>query len=839
MNKFPRNPMSTAILSALMLSPLSLHPAMAQQGDGAHALEEIIVTARKREEGMQDVPVSVTAFSGAQLEIAGYTELQNLNQSVPNLEFSGGTEVAQIFIRGIGQRDGAAMSDPGVGVYVDGIYISRVDGQMLDTAEISSVQVLRGPQGTLFGKNNVGGAMLIEFAKPSEELGGHLELGAGNLDSKTLNASLDLPLISEKLLTKLSYSSRERDGYIDNITTGDEKSNLDRQSGIAQVRWLIDDDSTLDFLATYSVQDEERYGTNCTYGNDFAAVPFNYSLPQGSGPTAFTDACAESHALLDDDKVTEDSSGEYESKSSLFGITYARNFDRGTFKSVTSYTEQDVTLGEADNDGTSLPFSPAAASDRDAKQFAQEFQFSGLAFNDTLDYTVGAFFQIEDIDEISNGRGRGDGLAAFSGNVSPIPGASFITPSASNFLANEIDTARDNETYAVFAQGSYSFNEWTELTVGGRYTEEKRETEATISNINPIDAFGLIAQGVASGQLLDASNLNPAFPANVIFFSSPNPFSMDGITNFYNDFVADQPYALNSVVTYDEGDTDDDGEYSEFTPMVSLKFSASDSVAQKLGMDDAMSYITYSTGFKSGGFDNIDAGLVPFDPETVTNYEIGFKIDALDRKLRFNGAFFYMDYEDIQIRNAQVFGDTSTVEVIITNAGEANITGAEFELTYQPIASLQILASAGFLDAEFDEFDEVNRATGELVDRSDEDFQEVPDTTFSLALIHTAETDYGRFTTSISGYYRDEIYVGIDDLSWDLRKETTLDSYTVGNARIAWQSPNSSWQVAAWINNFTDEEYYEGRVGVLGLVGGMGATKSPPRTYGLNVRYDF
>ncbi|MGI9287930.1 MAG: TonB-dependent receptor [Pseudomonadales bacterium] len=192
-------------------------------------LEEVIVTARKRQESMQEVPVAITAFSGDQLRDAGVANVKQLGLQVPGLQIDE-SSTAQIWIRGIGQRDDGARIDGPVGVYLDGLYLPRKDGQLLDIVDVQSVQVLRGPQGTLFGKNTTGGALLVSTRGPEDELGGYVETRVGNFDRFDGKATINLPLIADTLLSKLTLASIRRGGYMDNIVTGQNSASEDRRS---------------------------------------------------------------------------------------------------------------------------------------------------------------------------------------------------------------------------------------------------------------------------------------------------------------------------------------------------------------------------------------------------------------------------------------------------------------------------------------------------------------------------------------------------------------------------------------------------------------------------------
>jgi iron complex outermembrane receptor protein len=257
------NKWGNAFLSATMIPGFifSFSAPLAAQNS---VLEEVIVTARKREEAIQDVPVSITAFTGNQLRDAGITNLKDLGYQTPGLQIDQSSG-AQIWIRGIGQRDDGSRIDAPVGVYIDGLYIPRKDGQLLDLIDIQSVQVLRGPQGTLFGKNTTAGALLVTSNGPESELGGFVDARLGNFDRQDIRGSISVPLIADTLLSKVTLGSVSRDGYQQNITTGQKAASEDRKSAALQLTWLPSDTLTIDALAYYGKTEEVQPTTNCRW----------------------------------------------------------------------------------------------------------------------------------------------------------------------------------------------------------------------------------------------------------------------------------------------------------------------------------------------------------------------------------------------------------------------------------------------------------------------------------------------------------------------------------------------------------------------------------------------
>ncbi|MCB1689355.1 MAG: TonB-dependent receptor plug domain-containing protein [Halioglobus sp.] len=263
--------------AALAVTSVGLIPTVAL---GQATLEEVVVTARKREETLQETPVAVSAFSGENLQELGIRDISDLTKVVPNVDMysgNGTTGSGNVFIRGIGARNTGVNFDSGVGIYVDGVYVSRADGAVLDNVDIQSVQVLRGPQGTLFGKNTTGGAILYTTNKPNEEYGGHAEVRVGNYNQIDSKATLNVPLMGDTLMSRFSLYQTKSDGYVHSeIPDGlpeqavgnapfveDEYNDTNRWGGQAQLRWVANEDLLFDLNYNYGKTDQAARGQNC------------------------------------------------------------------------------------------------------------------------------------------------------------------------------------------------------------------------------------------------------------------------------------------------------------------------------------------------------------------------------------------------------------------------------------------------------------------------------------------------------------------------------------------------------------------------------------------------
>ena len=863
-DKAPR-PHLLACLISVALSALEYSPsALAQNA----VLEEVIVTARKREEAIQDVPVSVTAFTGNQLRDAGITNLKDLGYQTPGLQIDQSSG-AQIWIRGIGQRDDGSRVDSPVGVYLDGLYIPRKDGQLLDLIDIQSVQVLRGPQGTLFGKNTTGGALLVTTNPPEDTLSGFIDGRVGNFDRRDIRGSLSVPLIEDTLLSKITLGSIERDGYQDNVTTGQEPASEDRKSAALQLRWLPSETVMVDTLAYYGDVDEVQPSTTCRFlrNSSYNGEDSLFGNRVGVGETSpvdayddndtpvmpgfidqsrvYEDACNLSDSREDDYKVTSDIPINFKLENLLLGVTVEWEInDILSLKSISGYGDQEKSgnFGNPDNDATHLPISSryrpdGNSSDRD--HWSQEFQFNGSAFDGTFDYTFGLFAMKENIDDgtdKSSGTNWGYVLPDFKVLVIGSPNTETQTYEL------------ENTTFAAFFQGSYELTDNLEFTAGLRWTSEKREQSVELELLDEA-AY----QDIAFAAIADVPGITPNQEFGIVTYDNLDDAIAQDIYGLIQDaFPVDnygQPvYPLVPASQLDPGIQQDiDETWDEWTPMASLAYHLPDVLLEKGYVDSGMFYFTYSQGFKSGTFEPIGVdGQSVVEPETVDNYEFGWKLDLFDARMRFNGAIFRTDYDDMQLR--QVLLDSSGIpRVVFRNASSTRIEGVELEWTWMPVENLLLIATGSFNDYEYRDFDDTQFSTRALiaqqdlpvVDRSSEPFAEVPENTYSLGLQYTLDTSFGIFTPRVDYSYVDEIFMGLDAGAGQNEDQSTFDDYGLWNARIGWISPEARFEAALYGTNITDEFYQPGAAAVADSTGNFMRSPGPPRMYGLELRYNL
>ena len=836
-----------AIAMAIVLASITtVVPVQAQDAvdeEELLMLDEVVVTARKREESLQDSPVAISAFSAETLREAGVSTMRDLSSAVPGLNFSEqGSKATSIFIRGVGQRESNSALDPGVGVYINGIFIARTDSQLLDTLDTESVQVLRGPQGTLFGKNTTGGAMLVTTKSPNTEaFSGSVGAKLGNYGRRDAKVFLNIPLNDDNLSMRAALNSVKRDGYMENVVDGRDFGDEDRLAATARVLWEATDNFAADLFLYASKQNENGAAFTCRFENVNGNI-VQQLYPLDGQLRGFQDACLESEALAEDNKIALNESA-FRMQSQIAAITLSWDLDDYEIKSITGYGHQDNIVIEDDQDGTRLEalqngsitrdFYYAAggvgADDEKRTNFSQEFNIIGSAFDESLSYTIGLFYSQESMSDTPFVQAVGAGT--FNAVNLLLPGTYVSTH---KFLGTTSDL--DTETAALFAQTTYDVTDWFQLTLGARYTSEKRERDLTVTQVN----WAELASYTPGAQYTEDTPFADVVEG-IVYPSEA------ALLDAYSRYLAGEfAIPLMDAALGPDDVRKDDKTWSKFTPAITLSFNNLENYVEWDDLDTAMVYFTFSKGFKAGGFEPKGTTLVPFDPEEVANYELGAKVDAYNRTLRVNAALYYMDYTDMQVRVAERGRRFSDLFLYLSNAGEATIKGYELEVTYLPVDNLMVMATFNYTKGEYKEFDYLRffgddglpLSVPQNFDRSGEPFGGAPEKSGSLTVSYNIETESaGLFIPRLTAAYRDELYVGLDYQSPNY-DPSYLDSFTILNARLTWM-PDDRWNITAFVDNLTDKEYFQGGFALADLLGAATVVKAPPRMYGVEAYYEF
>jgi iron complex outermembrane recepter protein len=662
----------------LVATPLAAQTAPPAEDDKA-GLEEIVVTAQRREESAQDVPIALTAFSGAELERRNITDALALTQYVPNLIATNNTGLSTAntyYIRGIGDGESLASKDPPVGTYIDDIYFSRQSTNNFAYFDIERIEVLRGPQGTLFGRNTTGGAVNVHLKKPSEEFKGYVEAAYGRFDQVSLRAGLDLP-VSPTFLTKVSAYYNDDNGYVRNTVTGERLNDEQGYGGRLGIRALPSDSITWDAFATYMY----AAGSNMV---NFTCDPVNPTNCNGRFATTGllkANRGASQYPTLTIANGKANLPLGNETDTHILGSNIAIETGGPTINLITGYvdTRQKYNLDFFDGraaPGYSFVVDPATgrpsafnlannvsaggpvrgrpggfalAARTKSRQFTQEIKFTGNALDGLIDYVAGVFYLKErnysDFADILTG----------TGPAAAPPAAPFTQ----TLLADRI-LRNNTEAWAAYTQLDFNVTDQLKLTAGVRYTDEDKvynfSDNRPACQVTPVPATCIDNANFVSVD----NDLNPATPNITI------------------------PRAQNIKI---------------WTPRFALNYKPN---------EDILLFASATRGFKSGGQSARSTAvrlLLPFDAETVWSYELGLRSEWFNRKLRFNLTGFYADTQDLQGGSAFVTTNLATgaqsLSFVTRNFADFRNKGLEFDITALPIPGLNITISGGYQDAEY------------------------------------------------------------------------------------------------------------------------------------------
>ena len=743
----------------------------------AQALEEIVVTAQKRESGLQSTSVAISAISGENLKRNRIYDASDLAASTAALAFTAGNSPLdqEINIRGItNTRLDSPAAEAAVGQFIDEVYIGRTGGMDTDYFDIERIEVIRGPQGVLLGKGVVGGALSIITASPEFENSGEIGISMGNYDSQQISGHVTGGL-NDDWAGRLSFQTRNRDGYAHDILHDRELEDLESM----QFRAQIMNQPGGSGWHTRVIVDYSKVSSN-----GINVVAISDGLSGGFRPRPWSQM--RNFLGLTDPRVSVPEETLYAGDSAPLnqfltketgGLTLHldRDFDNFTFSSITGYRTgrtrslYDQTGGgpdvfdEVDTFGVTfddfLAFDPTAATfffsepvreDADISAFSQEFRLTSTSTG-SFDWIAGVFFKNDQIDKFDRFVGEGN-----SGALPTLSGESHW------------DNRGDNTNIGVFGQVGFRFTDALKLSVGARWTSDEKGG----------DIDGII---IATGDRFNPDDPVPLTP-------------------------------LGEQYSTGYGET-----WTKLTPQATLEFAPN---------EDLFTYLTVSTGFKGGYFQdtpvNAFAASFPTRPEEVINYEIGVKSDFAGGRARLNAAAFFMDYTDLQVEQT----NQDCLCNLTENAADAEITGLEIEFTFAATDQLVLNLSGSFLDTEYVEFAELSG-----VDSSGNSLQRTPETKYSIGFDYTAPV--GDFGNALNFYIN---YAWQDELAWQPANLNFEDSYGLLDARISFAPEGKPWSVSIWSKNLSDELY---RTNIIPFFGEEVSQFGAPRTQGVEFRYSF
>ncbi len=748
----------------------------------AEGLESIIVTARRREERLQDTPIAVTALTAEELELRQINSTTDLDKVAPNLQFhtygtlTGNNSAAQVFIRGIGQTDATPAVDPGVGIYIDEVYMGRAVGGAMEFRDIASVQVLRGPQGTLFGRNTIGGAVLLTTNAPGEGAGSYVRATVGEDNLLEAFGAFDLP-INDAWAARIALGGRQRDGYVTRVFDGRDLGDEAMYTGQLALRW--DPSSALEITLRGDYTEEEENGSPFVFQSMNEAATFVGSASIAAGCPDIIDPFPPPLLVgpLDDPRCGNDAQalgpftngGTYSASSTLenYGTSLVARWDVNdlvTLKSITAGRRLEWS-GTRDADNTPLLILHTNYTS-ESDQFSQELQ--AVIDSDRVQGVVGLYYFDEESD---------DRVIVPLGN----PGTSYDTQRV----------ALDTEALAAFTEWTYSFTDAFSATAGLRYTSETKGLQGTLFNVAP------------------ATAPEPPAPTALCPFAGPPPTQTGCL-----------------FLTTDRHERD----FSSTTASASVQYRFNQRV---------MTYLSWSEGFKSGGYNQrynaAPPGNAPisFNEETAESFELGIKANPNDM-LRVNAAVFSTDYDDIQMTYRL------GVVPLLFNAGVASIDGAEVEFAFSPTTDFLIDGSVGYMDAKFDSITQpppFGPVTPTATATLDSRLPFTPEWQAHVGMSYTFHpVGSWLLTPRVDVSYTDEQFFDAGN-SIEIAQD---ESVTLLNASLALETGDGRWRIAVIGNNLTDEQYAVAGTSSLTTASGYAEIiYARPRTLALSVERSF
>uniref|UniRef100_UPI0035CA3764 TonB-dependent receptor n=1 Tax=uncultured Sphingomonas sp. TaxID=158754 RepID=UPI0035CA3764 len=786
---------------------------------------DILVTARRRAETEQTVPIALSVLSGRSIADSGAFNVNRLQQQVPSLQFySSNPRNSAINIRGLGAPFGLTNDgiEQGVGFYIDGVYIGRVGASTFDFIDVDRVEVLRGPQGTLYGKNTTAGALNITTRTPSFTPEVRAELSVGNYNFGQFKTSVSGP-ITDKLAIRLSTSATTRDGTIDNVTS---KTDLQRQRNVGfrgQVLYKPTDSLSLTLAGDFNVQNPlccvqyyARVGTTqrvTTRQYAALAAAFGYT-PPSTNPF---------------DRVT-DLDASINSRQEVGGASLIANWDLGpaTLTSVSAWRYWDWQPAN-DRDFIGLPITTVSQNPSQQHQVSQELRLASNGKN-KLDYTVGAFVFHQTI-ATQGSQVQGSAASKFL-----LSGADANNPNVLNGLTSTNTINFDNTSFAVFGKLNWALTEKFHVQPGLRVNYDKKSGSynAVVSIHNSQYDFVATADNVAA------------------LLANAKATSTAAGTTFQNQIntLAPQRYSPEFSAWNVSGDL-----------TLSYDFAS-----------DFHGYATYSRSFKSGGINlsglplnststGVDLTTQTVRPEKVNAYEIGLKTQFLDRRLTLNVAGFWTDITDYQatVNNNAI----NVIRGYLANAGKVRSRGFEFDASLRPSKRFNLYVNGAYTDAKYIDFKNApcppELSGGTAVDATHPASPAGRAGTAASPSYSPAQCDISgqvlpgisKYSLSYGGEYNvpvggsgGQVYLGYDG-SYRSRFSsnpsasayTYIDGYALSNFRLGYRKQD--FNVFAWVHNAFDQNYFEllsTQSGSTGLIVGQ---PGDPRTFGGTISKTF
>lgn len=795
MNKLKGSLRTPSTVSMLLLLAAPLTPAAGQDGAAANPpehprLEEVVVTAQFREQSLQDTPIAITAISAEMLEARGQTELTSTAAQAPSVNLQTNTQSfgpsMAASIRGVGQYDYSPAVEPGVGLYVDDVYFATLTGSLLDLLDLDRLEIQRGPQGTLSGRNSIGGAIKLYSQKPTGSNSGSVHVAYGSRERLDMRGSYDFN-ITTNLDARIAAVSKRQDGYVDNIDFGcahppgsplnpdtggvmptvpaggdcllKRDGNVDYQAARMQLRYRPSGAVDLLITGDYTSDDRNPPATILTYADNpntgaVRGEAFNVPFDERFLCGRYCSYAAGLAPADPDNGIPFGATRVLNSQYEGWGLSAHATIDIGDrlqLTSISAYREYDLVFAY-DGDMSPLPLNNGY-TDLKFDFFSQELRLSGSSITDTVHYTIGGYYS--------------DQESVFA-NVQDIrySGLQFAS------LGDRVPA----KTAAGFAHVAWNVAGGLTLNGGLRYTKEEKDYHF-------------------SRRFADGSP------------GQPQVGGLDGASGAYSESRFD--YRAN---------------------------------VQYQWTQDVMTYVQYSTGFKGGGINPrpfFPSQVQPFGPESIDAYEIGIKSDFFDRRMRVNVAAFFNEYQDIQLvlQTCPQFNPPDVPPTVVlpcamtANAGDGEVKGIELEATLRPIDGLLLEGSLSHTDFEYTSIAPAALGGVLLTDVA----PYFSDWKLSFGSQYRFDLAGGStLTPRIDVAYQSSFYVTTTAAPYGF-----IPSYTVVNARLLWRAADGDLDVSAEVTNVLDRYYYVNALDTSGRGGYATANPGRPREWALSITKRF
>lgn len=821
-------PVAAAVIAA-SASLLTAPYALSQGG----ALEEVIVTAQKRSENVLDVPISITVFSANEVEELSARNLTDLGRFTAGVTMNNSKTVQQSYtVRGIETNDWTVGSDPAIAVYVDGVYAARGAGAEAALVDLARIEILKGPQGTLFGRNATGGAIHIISQPPVFEQEGRVKVSAGNYNRLDAEAMYNLP-ITDSLAMRAVLLTRTRDGFIDNLVEKD-LNDEDRQAARLSLLWDASASTSVLWRMEYSELEQ-----NSAAQTTLVAPVFENANP--------------GRKLDEFGKVATDFLN-LESRE-MFGTSLEINHEIGdmTLTSITGWREFETELDEDLDGSNNLDYSFNSRNPEENDFFSQEFRLTG--FTESLKWTVGATYTKEHVDhttqaifnvssletfawaEILRGPNEAFLSSPFGGSLSPeeIAALDGLSNYELGFLIPEFRQANKDAGLDGLAGSTFV---WDFLNQQGALPQFGIST-------NPFVGIGQIFEDwgprVASfDPWIEEVESSGTFESAAIFFDGTwhlsDNMNLTGGLRYTRDEKEFSIYTAyqNQIVGADFGlaffnngnaliDATQDDDWSNLSGRLVFDYQ----------FENAMAFASVSTGFKSGGFNTLNFGPeidTSYDEEEVINYEVGMKGQFIDNTLQLNVSGFFYEYDNLQ--ELRLLGQP--IPSYNLRNSDAEGYGAEVEVMWVPTDQLRIGGNYSWLKTEYTDYT-ILPAAGET---EEDNFTGAsrfgfPENKINLMMQYTFLLgDFGSLVPRID-------YTWNDGWEEDLIQPQSVDSFGITNARITLFPAEGNWEVALWSTNLFDEEIFVEFGDNGDQIGTLTASRLPPQMYGADLLYHF